>query len=74
MKDEEVRRCYWRIVEGDEEDRSHLHHQGDTLVVDREATPLVEVNDVTVGYGDLEVVFDLSLKVHAGEIVVSGRS
>ncbi|MFA5513871.1 MAG: ATP-binding cassette domain-containing protein [Sphaerochaetaceae bacterium] len=71
----EVRRSYWRIVEGDESDRAKLHHESGSVTIKKGETPLLEVNDVTVGYGDLRVVFDLSVKVHEGEIVVlAGRN
>jgi ABC-type branched-subunit amino acid transport system ATPase component len=75
MEDDEVRRCYWKIVEGDEEDRDAGKHDGSVETqVDTEKV-LLEVNDVTVGYDELEVVFDVSLKIHPGEVVVlAGRN
>ena len=32
-------------------------------------TPLLELGNVTAFYGDLQALFDISLKVNAGEIV-----
>ncbi len=31
--------------------------------------PLLEVNNIDVSYGDVQVIFDLSLKVEKGEVV-----
>ncbi|MFP4136111.1 MAG: ABC transporter ATP-binding protein [Candidatus Acetothermia bacterium] len=36
----------------------------------REGTPLLEVDGVTAGYGDINVLFDASIQVNEGEFVV----
>jgi ABC-type branched-subunit amino acid transport system ATPase component len=37
---------------------------------DREGKPLLEVESVTAGYGDIDVLFDASMQVNQGEFVV----
>jgi ABC-type branched-subunit amino acid transport system ATPase component len=75
MEDEEVRRCYWKIVEGDEEDREAAKRAGAAVMKVDTDKVLLEVNEVTVGYDELEVVFDVSVKIHPGEVVVlAGRN
>ncbi len=77
MNDDEVRRCYWKIVEGEDDDREAAKREkekAEAPVIDKEKV-LLSVDNITVGYDELEVVFDVSLKVHPGEIVVlAGRN
>lgn len=77
MNDDEVRRCYWKIVEGEDDDREAAKREkekAEAPVIDMDNV-LLSVDNVTVGYDELEVVFDVSLKVHPGEIVVlAGRN
>ena len=52
-----------------------VRRQGEAPAALRSDTKLLAVEDVNVAYGDLEVVFDVSLHVHPGEIVVlAGRN
>lgn len=79
VNDPEVRKSYWKIT--DEAMEGTTDDAGETAAdvkgehtIDMEKN-LLSVDDVNIAYGDLEVVFDVSMKVHPGEVVVlAGRN
>lgn len=76
VNDPEVRKSYWKITKESQEGAAEEASTDgkDVRRIDREKN-LLSVDDVNVAYGQLEVVFDVSLNVHPGEVVVlAGRN